>query len=102
MIDKKATLEKLIATKEETLAFGEWELQFTKEYFKEYLQPGAIEGARMALADARKAEKDADDIAKLNDTVEEIKDSQMKVARLERTLKDLAAQVEYLKKIVIE
>lgn len=88
----------LIEQKTKTLWAGELELAFVESYHVDLLKEGALEGARMALADARKGVQDPDKIAELDFKVNEIKDAQMKVRRLKETLVDLKAQIEFITK----
>lgn len=97
--EKKAYLAKLLQGKRETLWAGEAELAFSKEYFADRLEPGAMEKSREDLAEARKNNIDPDEIAKLNERVEDIKDSNRVVERLTQTLVDLEAQIKFLEKL---
>lgn len=98
MMTRAEYKQELIDQKTKTLWAGELELAFVESYHAELLKEGAVESARLALAEARKGGQDPDKIAELDFKVNEIKDAQTKVRRLKETLTDLKAQIEFITK----
>lgn len=99
MIYEQDYLKELIDQKKKTYWACCWELAYAEEHDKDLLAQGAAEDSRVALAEARKNNIDPDEIAKLSEKVEDIKDCQKLVLRLRDTKEQLKAQIEYLEKL---
>lgn len=101
MISKSDHLKDLIEKKTTALWTAQWELGFMHVHHAKFLTPEALRLAREALAKARSSEADSDVIQKLNEDVEQVKDTQKLHENLERFIADMTTQITYLENLTV-